>query len=228
MEQKTIKVLTGPIGLVQNAWKAYKEKFSLFITISAIGGAVGIVALLVSPALLRANQEAINIVSAIFALAVIVAQIWASSSLTYAVTHEKTIKDYKPALRKGWKLFVPYLLTSILVGLITALGLILLIIPGIIFAVWLAFSVFILMDKEGGVIDSINKSKALVKGYWWPVFGRLIALIVVAIVLMAILGAILGTLFDKQVFEVINQIISVLITPLIMLYVKKIYDELKA
>ncbi|MEZ4156910.1 MAG: hypothetical protein R3B52_03025 [Candidatus Paceibacterota bacterium] len=228
MEQKTIKVLTGPIGLLQSAWKAYKENFSLFITISAIGGAVGIIALFASPALLRANHGAINVVSAIFALVVIVAQIWASSSLSYAVTHEKQIKDYKKALLKGWKLFVPYLLVTLLVGLITALGLVLLIIPGVIFAVWLAFSVFILMDNEGGIVISINKSKAMVKGYWWPVFGRLLALIAATIAVMAIVGAILSSLFGQEVFEILNQIISILITPLVMLYVKKIYDELKA
>ncbi|MBU1180167.1 hypothetical protein KJ885_04445 [Patescibacteria group bacterium] len=72
------------------------------------------------------------------------------------------------------EVFLPALLLSILVGLITAGGFLLLIIPGVLFTVWYAFTVYIaILEKKKGLI-LLSESRELSRGKFWPVFGRLI------------------------------------------------------
>ena len=52
-----------------------------------------------------------------------------------------------------------------------SIGLILLIIPGVIFAVWFALAMYILILENKGIMESLSKSKELVKGHFWTVFG---------------------------------------------------------
>ncbi len=79
-----------------------------------------------------------------------------------------------------------FLGASILYGLIVVAGLILLVIPGIYFAIKLQFYSFFIVDKNTGIMDSLKKSWAITKGAELNLF--LFALAVLAI---NILGAIL-------------------------------------
>ncbi len=81
----------------------------------------------------------------------------------------------KPELQKSLHLVLPAILVSILTFLIITGGMILLIIPGIIFAVWLAFSFYAVILDEHKATESLTLSKNLVKGRWWPVLWRLFA-----------------------------------------------------
>lgn len=74
------------------------------------------------------------------------------------------------AWQNGWKFF----LLIVLVFLATFGGLILLVIPGIIFGIWFAFASFMFVDKSLGIKDSMSKSRELVKGRFWQVFYRLL------------------------------------------------------
>ena len=73
------------------------------------------------------------------------------------------------AKAKAWK----FALMGILKGIIILGGLLLLIIPGIIFSVWYAFTGLEVVLNGAGVKESLSKSKALVQGRFWPVLGRL-------------------------------------------------------
>ena len=69
--------------------------------------------------------------------------------------------------------FLPLLGTSILAGLGIILGLFLCCIPGIYLAiVWSMISQVIVMENLAGT-EAIGRSKALVEGYFWRVFGIL-------------------------------------------------------
>lgn len=68
----------------------------------------------------------------------------------------------------------PCLWVSILGGIIILAGMVLFIIPGIIFNVWYYFSTYevLLHNKKG--MQALSESKQLVKGRWWGVFWRLL------------------------------------------------------
>ena len=86
------------------------------------------------------------------------------------------------AKAKAWK----FLLIGILKGAILLIGFLLLIIPGIIFSVWFAFSGMEIVLNKTGVKESLLKSKALVIGRFWPVLGKLFVIGIFVTVLQII------------------------------------------
>lgn len=68
-------------------------------------------------------------------------------------------------------LIVPVLGVSVLTGLIVGVGFLLLIVPGLLFTYWFALAPYILVDQKCGVIESLKRSKALVQGHAWEIFG---------------------------------------------------------
>lgn len=67
----------------------------------------------------------------------------------------------------GWKLIGFFILYSIAV----TIGYIFFIIPGIIFMIWFSMGAFVIVDEKRGVIEAFSRSKELVKGRFWEVFG---------------------------------------------------------
>jgi len=63
-----------------------------------------------------------------------------------------------------YPLFFKYLVGSILYGLIVSLGLILLILPGIIWAIKFYFFDYLIIDKGLGPIDALEKSSEITRG----------------------------------------------------------------
>jgi hypothetical protein len=77
----------------------------------------------------------------------------------------------------------PAILTGLLYVVVVALGFLLLIVPGVFLAVRLYLGVQIAVVERVGPVEALTRSSELVKGRWWPTFGRLLlAGIVFAIV----------------------------------------------
>jgi hypothetical protein len=88
------------------------------------------------------------------------------------------------------KVYWAFLLLSIVLVLIYLLGFILLIVPGVLFVVWFAFSRFITIEKGLKFKESLSKSKEMVKGIFWKILGRLIVFGAFMILIEAILSVI--------------------------------------
>lgn len=82
----------------------------------------------------------------------------------------------KKTYAEAWKKYGVFLLLTVSLTLIYVFGFILLIIPGVIFLVWFEFSRFIMVEKNLGIKQSLLKSRELVKGNFWKIFGRLIVI----------------------------------------------------
>ncbi len=122
------------------------------------------------------SREGAVIVTALFALAAfgltILLQPIGTGAILHMITEEFAGRRVGVGPAFGYALgrFLPLLGTSMLVGLIVGLGF-LLCIPGIYFAVVYAFiaQVVVLERLSGG--DAMTRSKELVAGSWWRVFG---------------------------------------------------------
>ena len=82
----------------------------------------------------------------------------------------------------SWKIVLSLIIASLLVGVGTFIGIILLVIPGLIFAVRTSLASYVILDGEEKVIPAIKKSMALTKGYFWS-FVRLFVCICILAVL---------------------------------------------
>ena len=84
-----------------------------------------------------------------------------------------------------FKQFFPFLGVTILVFLTILGGLLLLVVPGVIFGVWFSLAPMVLIFEGVGGVTALKKSKFLVKGYFKKVLGY-------SILIGIIIGAING------------------------------------
>ena len=126
---------------------------------------------------LPSSSLASNIIILIVFAASMVFAIWVSIALA------KTIQGCLLAKQTNWRetfssssnLIWPLILTSFLVTLSVIGGTLLLIIPGIIFAVWYSFTSYAVIFDEAKGLNAMRASKSLVVGRWWPIAWRLFA-----------------------------------------------------
>lgn len=105
-------------------------------------------------------------------------------------------------LSRGLSLILPVLGVAILVGLITGIGMLLLVVPGIIAAVMLWVAIPVAVVERPGVIASLKRSADLTKGYRWIILGILIVIGVVLVVITMILSFILLAAAGFTVYSV--------------------------
>lgn len=89
---------------------------------------------------------------------------------------------------KEYPLFWKYLGVSILMPLVVLLGLILLIVPGIIWAVRFSFAPLIIVDTKIGPIASMKESWAITAGNFWHLLGFWIVIGLFNLLGMIVLG----------------------------------------
>ncbi len=93
---------------------------------------------------------------------------------------------------EGFHYYWSAVLASLLVSVIVVIGLVFLIIPGIIFACKLAFTPYLVVDREMKVIDAIQESWRMTTGHAWEVF--LIGLLGIPIVFAGLLCCVVGVI----------------------------------
>jgi hypothetical protein len=105
-------------------------------------------------------------------LILIISQIWGYAALLYAIKDGEqgigVLESYRRGLNKIHSIFW----VAFLIGFIYSGGLLLFIVPGIIFLVWFSLAPFILISEDTKGMDALLKSKEYIKGKWWSVFGR--------------------------------------------------------
>ncbi len=72
--------------------------------------------------------------------------------------------------------FWKYLGATLLSMLIIAGGLILLVIPGVVFSLMLMFVAYIVIDRELGPVEAIGESRRITRGHKWKLLGFALAL----------------------------------------------------
>ncbi len=167
-----ITVPIGAIGLLLNTLK-YAGIAGMAVSI-VVGFCVLILTILLTIVLVRVADKQLSRFSA--------PAIVSSSASSVSIKNE-----FKAAL----SLWFEVLLIAVIVSLIQIAGLILLIVPGIIFSVWFAFAIyFAILDFHlqggrfrfgggnggsggNGIKNSLIQSKVLVKGRFWPVLLRI-------------------------------------------------------
>jgi hypothetical protein len=131
-----------------------------------------------------------------------------------------------------WSVIWIMILNSVLVMLWSLL----LIIPGIIMAIYYSFSLYTLIFEDQRGMQALNRSKELVRDYWWGVLGRYLLLgLLVSIVVMA--TTILATILLKVSgvngqarldlgISILAQAVTSLLTPLYIIYPYFMYKDL--
>jgi hypothetical protein len=165
-----------------------------------------------------ATVIAVNIVFVVVSFLVSMAGIKAINGVT-----GKKVLPLKELFRTSLKRLWPFALLVVVLTLIEFGGLLLLIIPGILFAVWYGFAKFVLVTEGKGVRKSLAGSKKLVEGRFWKVFGRMAVFVLFALLIQMLFAVVpygIGSLI-AQLFE------ALIVLPSFLLYKELAVKELK-
>lgn len=123
---------------------------------------------------------------------------------------------------------LPLFLAGLLAGLGIALGFVLLIVPGLILlTIWSVIAPVIVLERTG-VIEAFGRSRELVRGHGWQVFGVIVCVFLIIVVVRAVLGAIAVGIDDSVVMRTLFDVIGSTITaPVVALVASVIYFRLK-
>ncbi len=192
--------LSSPVFYLKKSFKIFFEKKNLifFLTFAILLLALSIATEIFSSVFSRGlNSNMIRQPSFAFPLFASAIVLAAVSIWVQAATYEAVIRSVdgrNPVLKEtligAWKKTWIFFLVSLVRGVITALGLIFLVVPGIIFGVWFSLSVFIAMTKKVKIKESLKKSRALIKGRFWAIFGRYLVFILAILLIQAVFGSV--------------------------------------
>jgi hypothetical protein len=122
----------------------------------------------------------------------------------------------------------PLIGAGILAGIAIGIGFILIIVPGLfLLTIWAVLAPVIVIERAG-IFDAFGRSRALVRGHGWQVFGVIVVLFLLQIVLGAIVQTLLLAISDSFVgYTIADLIVRVLVGPLSALAAAIMYFELK-
>lgn len=104
------------------------------------------------------------------------------------LVHGKT--SYWSQWHYSWKFAFSAFLITVYVQIVSQMGFMLLVIPGIIISIYLAYSIYVLAGEERRGFDALIRSIELVYGRWWSVVGRSLLLVLIVCGALLLLGMI--------------------------------------
>ena len=197
--------------LFSKSWKEYKSSFGLFFKIFLLLSLIPSIILLVLTTfyILVGNPNIIGNLNAalissiplfISLLVVLFLSIVMYISFIYVAVHKEAYPRMTlgHVLKGSFSYFWSYIGLALLMFILLVPLYALFIIPGIIFSVYWSLSIFVLMRENTSIWQSMKRSKLIIKGRWWRVFGYSILIGLI----MFLISAVFST--PKQIFTFIN------------------------
>jgi hypothetical protein len=211
-------------GVLTEAWALYRRFAGHFLLISFV--IYVIAAILV--ALLSLASVAGAILGAIVSLA---ATYVLQASLIKAVQDVRDGRvdlDLSQTVQAALPYLLPVIGASLLAGIGIAIGLVLLIVPGLVLLTFWCLIVPFIVLAGSGVFEAFGKSWRTVRGYAWQVFGTYVLVFLILIAFSIVLSLILLVLPQFLRSFVNNVVAGTLIAPFLALVATLIYYRLIA
>lgn len=183
--------ISGPIELIKKSIQLFFEKGHLIYFSKIYSPLIPFAIFSVAEKyFVKINYSLPSWVYAVFVLSSFIVYFLVGFAGIYAVGNVVSGRylSVRETYGSAWKNLWRFSLLAILTFFIVMGGLILLIIPGIIFGVWYSFSRFIFIEKSSDIKESLFKSKALVSGRFWKIFGRLFVFGLFSVLVQIIAG----------------------------------------
>jgi hypothetical protein len=209
-------------GVLGEAWSMYKAHARHLLTIALV---IYVVAAVLAALLSLAGVigsllgSIIELVAAFLLQATLVKAVQDVRDGRADLSIQETVSAATPFIG-------PVALASILAGIAITIGLILIIVPGLwLITIWEVIIPVIVIERSGAMA-SFGRSRELVRGHGWHVFGTLVLVFIIMIVVNIILGAIFLAL-PLALRNGLSTVISgTLIAPFLALVVTLIYYRL--
>ncbi len=215
----TMNPLSGVLG---EAWQLYRKFAAHLLTIAFI---IYVVAAIVAALL--------SLAGVFGALLALIVELFAGFLLQAALVKAvQDIRDGRADLSLGETVSAatPYIWSvagaSILAGIAITIGLFLLIVPGLwLITIW-AVIIPVIVIERSGALASFGRSRQLVRGHGWHVFGTLVLAFIILIAVDIVLSLIFAALPHIWRSGLSTVISGTLVAPFVALVVTLIYYRL--
>ena len=235
VSQQTLATLPGAVTILGQAWTLYRQRLGTFlgvmiiplVLLTVLGGGGFLGSTLLSSKFASEGIGLKILLTILVFLAIFISQAWGQMALLYAIKDNQERIGTREAYRRGWHKILSYWWVTFLVGFITIGGFLLLIIPGIIFAVWFSLAMFVLVAEDLKGMNALLKSREYVKGRWGGIYWRFFFIGALSLVISS---PVLIFSFLKIPFGVAISrfVIGLFLTPLVMAYSFLVYSNIKA
>lgn len=210
-------------GVLDEAWRMYKAYAKHLLAIAFV---IYLVAAIITALLALAGG---NIGILLGSFVSVVAAFVLQATLVKAV---QDVRDGRADLSISQTVnqALPYLGAvagaSILAGLAITIGLLLIIVPGLFLITIWAVIVPVIVIERSGALASFGRSRQLVRGHGWHVFGTLVLVYIIMLVVNIVLGLVFSAL-PHVLGDGLSSVISgTLISPFLAIVVTLVYYRL--
>jgi hypothetical protein len=126
----------------------------------------------------------------------------------YLVTHQSQTPVFADGFTWARRHFWSIVWISILTGLVVGGGFLLLLVPGIIAATYIALSQIVLAAEGKQGVSALMRSRELVYGNWWAVVGRMLGVQLMYFVVILAIGLIVGVGLAFFANELLSEFIT--------------------
>ena len=182
-------------GVLSEAWQLYTKFFTRFVVVAAIVYLIVNLMNAVVAAVFGSSVGVAVLLAVVSVVVSIVGTFWLQGALVYAVDD---VRDGRidSSISELFERVRPYLGTLIIAGFVAgigiALGLILLIVPGLVLLTWWCLIVPVIVLEGKSVGEAFTRSRELVRGQGWTVFG----IVIVTAILTGIASGIIRAIFS--------------------------------
>ena len=185
-------------------WKSFAGLLAVFIIYSIVSG---------PPAMVQWKVDHVSWIIAPFVMFAVGFGIFISGPVGYS-THWVFLKAVRGEPYELKDMFAVFqrnywnaVAANVVVGLIVGIGIVMLIVPGIIFACRLAFVPYLVIDREMELTEALNKSWEMTKGYGGQIFlmGFLAFFIVILGLIALFFGVIISAIWIQTAFATMYQ-----------------------
>ncbi len=234
------RALPGGWALIKSAFAQYKMHFEALLPMLLI---VFVASLLNTIVATGKDAFAISLASLLNVFIVFISYI----AIVFVITSEHPRKgETSLYYQKAWNMAWAYLFVAVLVAcasfgrlqgqMLAGGGFFLFIIPGFIASMYLGFSTFIFITEDVRGIQALVRSWYYVRGNFWKIFIRYLALLILLIIVTGLYSGIMG-IFGHNLFTahktfaatVLMDILNTFFTsPFTIFFLFVLYRELKS
>jgi hypothetical protein len=161
--------------------------------------------------------------------------VYIAAGVLYTGYVVKLVQDVRDGRRDHsveelFKAAAPYIGTLILNGILAAIGigigLVLLIVPGLILiTIWAVVAPAIVVEGAG-VIEAFGRSRDLVRGNGWPVFGAIVIAYLIILVVSFVTAGVGDAIADDAGHVILGTIGDILAAPILALVASALFFDL--
>ncbi|MDE2019063.1 MAG: hypothetical protein KGJ13_01810 [Patescibacteria group bacterium] len=161
----------------------------------------------------------------IFIIAGAILAVFAYIAATISI-HEKT--NFNDSYRRSTQFFWPMVWVGILGTLVKIGGLVMLIVPGILFAIGLTLSFYVLILENRRGLGALMQSLAYVRGFEFEVFGRMLLLALCVMVPFWVIYTPALAIFGLTIGLLVYAVLMLFVVPFSLIYLYVMYRNFVA